>query len=76
MTLLRLTLVDRVTALRDETIRERTLNEKQKEAFKTITDNIIKMHFKNETEQLIGYVGGPGGAGKSQVINSIVDSDL
>ena len=63
--------VDRVRILRDEIINERTLNKKQKESFLMITDNIIKRHFKEETEQLVGYVGGPGGTGKSHVINAV-----
>lgn len=38
-----------------------------------MTANIIKRHFKENTEQLIGYIGGQGGTGKSQVIKAIVE---
>ena len=62
---------DRVRRLRDEIICERTLNVKQRESFLMITENMIKRHLKEKTEQLIGYVGGPGGTGKSQVINAV-----
>ena len=36
-----------------------------------MTENMVKRHLKEETEQIIGYVGGPGGTGKSQVINAV-----
>ena len=64
---------DSIIGLRDDIIRERTLNKKQQIAFEVATANVIKRHFKEETEQLISYVGGPGGTGKSQVIKAIIE---
>jgi hypothetical protein len=49
------------------------LNKKQKVAFRTAVKNVIKRRNGEQTEQIIGYVGGPGGTGKSQVIKAIVD---
>ena len=49
------------------------MNKKQKVAFEIAIKNVIKRHRNEETEQVIGYVGGPGGTGKSQVIKAIVD---
>ena len=63
---------DRIRKLREDVISEHTLNKKQQKAFEIATDNIIKRYFKEKTEQLIGYIGGPGGTGKSQVIKAIV----
>ena len=63
----------RIERIRDEVSRDYTLNRKQKVAYEMITDNIIKRLLKEKTEQLIAYVGGPGGTGKSQVINAIVE---
>ena len=57
----------------DDTIRKYNLNKKQVVAFKTAIKNVVKRHHKEPTEQVIGYVGGPGGTGKSQVIKAIVD---
>ena len=53
-------------------IRKYSLNKKQKVAFHSAIKNVIKRERKEETEQFIGYVGGPGGTGKSQVIKAIV----
>ena len=53
-------------------IKEYSLNKKQKVAFELAISNVIKRERKEETNQLIGYVGGPGGTGKSQVIKAIV----
>ena len=53
-------------------IRKYSLNRKQKVAFETAISNVIKRERKEETQQMIGYVGGPGGTGKSQVIKAIV----
>ena len=63
---------DRVNRLREEICHEYTLNNKQKKAYEIATENVIKRHFEDETEQLKGYVGGPGGTGKSQLIKAIV----
>ena len=63
---------DRVQRLREEICDEYTLNKKQKKAYEIATENVIKRHFNDETEQLKGYVGGPGGTGKSQLIKAIV----
>ena len=49
------------------------LNNKQKVAFKMAIQNVIKRHRQEETHQIVGYVGGPGGTGKSQVIKAIVE---
>ena len=54
---------ERIIRLREEIIHEKTLNNKQEKAFQTATDNTIKRYFKEETEQLIAYIGGPGGTG-------------
>ena len=64
---------DRINRLREDIICKKTLYEKQQQVFEMVTDNIIKRHFKEKTEQLIGYVGGEGGTGKSQVIKAIVE---
>ena len=50
-----------------------SLNMKQKVAFKNGIKNVIKRARQEETTQIIGYVGGPGGTGKSQVIKAMVD---
>ena len=55
---------DDIERLRESIVNEKTLNVKQQKAFEIATDNVIKRHFKDKTEQLIGYVGGPGGTGK------------
>ena len=57
----------------DETISRYNLNKKQKVAFMTAIKNVVKRHNNEPTQQVIGYVGGPGGTGKSQVIKAIVD---
>ena len=64
---------DRVERIRYEIIHERTLNTKQKVAFLMMTENMVKRFLDQETKQIIGYVGGPGGTGKSQVINAVRD---
>ena len=64
---------DCLIRLRDEIMKEKTLNKKQQKAYEMATDNVINRYFEEETEQLIGYVGGPGGTGKSQVIKAIVE---
>ena len=64
---------DNVLRLRNTISCNFTLNTKQKKAFETATDNLIKRHFQEETEQILFYVGGPGGTGKSQVIKAIVE---
>ena len=64
---------ERIQRLRDDVISESTLNRKQQKAFEISTENIIKRYLKEDTEQLIGYIGGPGGTGKSQVIKAIIE---
>ena len=64
---------ENVIRLRDNIINEKTLNKKQEKAFKLATENILKRRFKEDTDQLIAYVGGPGGTGKSQVIKAIIE---
>ena len=56
----------------DDIITEYSLNRKQKFAFKLAIRNVIKRERKEETRQIIAYIGGPGGTGKSQVIKAIV----
>ena len=48
------------------------LNRKQRVAFETAVANVIKRENNEPTEQILGYIGGPGGTGKSQVIKAIV----
>ena len=64
---------DSLQQIVDDTIRKYKLNTKQKVAFNNAIENVIKRHKEEKTEQFIGYVGGPGGTGKSQVIKAIVD---
>ena len=54
-------------------IRRYSLNRKQRYAFEKAIKNVIKRERKEDTQQFIGYIGGPGGTGKSQVIKAIVD---
>ena len=63
---------EKIEKIRENIGNSFTLNKKQMVAYKMATDNVIKRHLKEKTEQLIGYVGGPGGTGKSQVIKAIV----
>jgi hypothetical protein len=64
---------DHIQEIVDDTIHKYSLNKKQRTAFEMSIENVIKRHKGEETKQLIGYVGGPGGTGKSQVIKAIVD---
>ena len=64
--------LERIKRIRDDIGTKCTLNKKQIKAYEIATDNVIKRYVKEKTEQLIGYVGGPGGTGKSQVIKAIV----
>ena len=50
-----------------------SLNMKQKVALKIGIKNVIKRARQEETIQVIGYIGGPGSTGKSQVIRAVVD---
>ena len=63
---------DPIEKIKYDTIRQFELNRKQKKAFEMAIENVIKRYEKQATEQLIGYIGGPGGTGKSQVIKAIV----
>ena len=56
-----------------EIIQRYSLNRKQRYAFELAIKNVIKRERNEETEQILGYVGGPGGTGKSQVIKAVVD---
>ena len=61
-----------VQVILSETEEKYSLNSKQKVVFKLITRNVIK-RLKNESvEQIIAYVGGAGGTGKSQIIKAVV----
>ena len=64
---------DEIEQMRLDIIQAYTLNKKQTKAFQIATENVIKRHFKDETVQLIGYIGGPGGTGKSQLIKAIIE---
>ena len=64
---------ERIQRLSDDVISKSTLNRKQQKAFEISTENIIKRYLKEDTEQLIGYIGGPGGTGKRQVIKAIIE---
>ena len=55
-----------------EIIRRYSLNRKQRYAFELAIKNVIKRERKEETQQFLGYIGGPGGTGKSQIIKAIV----
>ena len=55
-----------------EIIQRYSLNRKQRYAFEISIKNVIKRERNEETQQFLGYVGGPGGTGKSQVIKAIV----
>ena len=54
-----------------EIITRFSLNRKQKYAFEMAIKNVIKRERNEETQQFIGYIGGPGGTGKSQIIKAI-----
>ena len=56
----------------DDIIEEYSLNKKQKVSFRLGISNVIKRERNEETRQIIAYIGGPGGTGKSQVIKAIV----
>ncbi|XP_066924965.1 uncharacterized protein [Clytia hemisphaerica] len=56
----------------DNIVSEFSLNPKQETAFKLATSNIVKRIRKEDTQQIMAYVGGPGGTGKSQVIKAVV----
>ena len=62
---------DLIQNIVDDTIRKYKLNRKQKVAFNSAIENVIKRHKGEETKQFIGYVGGPGGTGKSQVLKQL-----
>ena len=48
-----------------------TLNRKQKKVFQLIIGNTVKRLRGETVQQVIAYVGGAGGTGKSQVIKSV-----
>ena len=56
----------------DDISEKYSLNKKQKVAFDLAIHNVIKRERGETTKQVIGYIGGPGGTGKSQVIKAIV----
>ena len=56
----------------DDIIIEYSLNKKQEFAFKLAISNVIKRERNEETRQILAYIGGPGGTGKSQVIKAVV----
>ena len=61
-----------VKTILEDTIEKFSLNRKQKVAFKLITGNVVKRLRKESVQQIIAYIGGPGGTGKSQVIKAVV----
>jgi hypothetical protein len=56
----------------DDIIMEFSLNKKQKFAFKLLISNVIIRERNEETQQILSYIGGPGGTGKSQIIKAVV----
>ena len=63
----------------DDIITEFSLNKKQKFASnvmkregKEFISNVIKREGKEETQKITGFIGGPGGTGKSHIIKAIV----
>ena len=55
-----------------QTIQQYSLNKKQEIAFKLIANNVVKREKKEEVKQIIPYIGGSGGTGKSQIIKAII----
>ena len=49
-----------------------TLNRKQEIVFRMAISNVIKRENKESTEQIMVFVAGHGGTGKSQVIKAII----
>ena len=52
-----------------ETIEKWTLNTEQKRAFQIVAQHTLE----EKPEQLLMYLGGPGGTGKSRVVNALRD---
>ena len=50
-----------------------SLNPKQAEVFRLVTQNTVKRLKGEPVTQIIAYIGGEGGTGKSQVIKAMVD---
>ena len=59
---------DAVAAMRD-TIEKWTLNEEQRKAFEIVARHTTE----DKPKQLLMYLGGPGGTGKSRVVNALRD---
>ncbi len=55
----------------DDVVKLYTLNTKQEEAFRLMVRNVIKRQNKEGTSQIMLYLGGMGGTGKSQVIKAL-----
>ena len=55
-----------------ETEAQFSLNPKQSKVFRLITNDVVKRLKHEQVEQIIAYVGGPGGTEESQVIKAII----
>ncbi len=49
------------------------LNTKQCKAYRLIADNVVRRLHGTSVNQILGYVGGPGGTGKTRVIHALVE---
>ena len=54
----------------NDTINKFTLNPKQTVVFRLMTENTLKRLTGKPTKQVMAFIGGAGGTGKSQVINA------
>ena len=52
-------------------VTELSLNQKQKVAFRLAVTNVVEREWKEEVKQIIPYIGGLDGIGKSEVIKAI-----
>ena len=57
-----------------ETEAQFSLNPTQSKVFRLITNNVVKRLKHEQVEQIIAYVGGPGGTGKSQILRLLLVS--
>ena len=65
--------IESIEDIANDVICQYSLNKKQEVAFKMAIKNVVTRHKQEETGQIIGYIGGPGGTGKSQVIKAVVE---
>ena len=62
-----------IQSVRDQVKEKYSLNPKQAAVFDLITCNTVKRLKGEPFEQIIAYIGGAGGTGKSQIIKTTVD---